>query len=327
MAVAGQLFGNVGVEGHVEQGRAVLQVAEVLGLDEAGAGIIALVAEDAVELQRMADGLVDLQDHLVGHQQQVAWALGRVWCQQQLQGFVGNARRGADQAEAVDHIEATLLPEVGAAEGARLAVIAVVGGDVDAGEYKTLGLAQLGTGRVEVDLLDVGQAEADFPVYQALVLGHRSGFVAEQLVAIAQGGERLREVGRQVVGNVTGHVLVTQVEQGMGLDQAGLLLGTLKGGLQAWQGNVVGRGVGFHPIETHGEHDAFVVVQVRGLGNVFAYGQVLAGLAYVAQREKVGGGAQGTEMLFKCGVVVEHGTFLVGGSARSGKQGRPGLVS
>ena len=195
MAVAGQLLGNVRVEGHVEQGRAVLQAAEVLGLDEAGAGVIALVAQDAVELQRVADRFVDLQDHLVGHQQQVARALGRVRCQQQLQGFVGNARRGADQAEAVDHIEATLLAEVAATEGARLAVVAVVGGDVHAGEYKTLGLAQLGTGTVEVDLLDVGQAEADFPVHQALVLGHGSGFIAEQLVAVAQGRKGLGKVG------------------------------------------------------------------------------------------------------------------------------------
>jgi len=55
VAVAGQLFGDVRVEGHVEQLGAVLQVAEVAGLHKTGAGVIALVTEDAVEFQRMAD--------------------------------------------------------------------------------------------------------------------------------------------------------------------------------------------------------------------------------------------------------------------------------
>ena len=41
------------------------------GRDEARAGVVALVAEDAVELERVADRLVDLQHHLVGHEQQV----------------------------------------------------------------------------------------------------------------------------------------------------------------------------------------------------------------------------------------------------------------
>ena len=84
-----------------------------------------------------------------------------------------------------------------------------------------------------------------------------------------------------------------------------MLFGALKGGLQARQGNVVGRRVGFHTVETHGEHGAFVVVQVRWFSDVFAYGQVLAGFAYVAQREEFGAGAQGTEVFFECGVVVE----------------------
>ncbi len=78
------MFGNVRVERHVQQRGAVLQVTEVAGLDEAGACVIALITQDAVELQWMADGFVDLQDHLVGHQQQVARTLGRIRRQQQL---------------------------------------------------------------------------------------------------------------------------------------------------------------------------------------------------------------------------------------------------
>jgi len=159
-------------------------VAKVAGLHKTGAGVVALVAENTVQLQRVADGLVDLQDHLVRHQQQVARALGRVRRQQQLQGFVGNARGRADQAETVDHLKAALLAKVAAAEGAGLAVVAVKGCNVDAREHKTLGLAQLGAGSIEVDLLDVGQTQADVPTDQALVLGHGGRFVAKQVIAV-----------------------------------------------------------------------------------------------------------------------------------------------
>ena len=272
----------------------------------------------------MADGLVDLQDHLVRHQQQVTRAVGRIRSEQQLQGFVGHLAGGAYQAEALDYAGTALLAEVGTAQGAGLAVVAVEGGHAQAGEHETLGLTQLRAGAVEVDLFDSRGPQADFPAHQALILGHGDGLIAEQLVAVAQGREWLVEVGRQVVGDVAGHRLLVQVEQGVGLDQPGLLFRTLKGALQAGKGNIVGRGVGFHAVETHGEHGAFVMAQVRRLGDVLAHRQVLAGFANVAQGEKFGGGAQGTEVFLERGVVFEHGAFLVGGSARAGQQSRPG---
>src|SRR5471032_661292 len=179
MTVAGKLLGNVRVEGYVEQFGAVLQAAEVFCLDETGAGVIALVAEDTVQFQRVADGFVDLQHHLVRHQQQVARALWRVRRQQQLQRLIGDFRAGADQAAAADHIKTALLTEVLAAQGASLAIAAVVGGDFQARVDETLGLAQFGAGAAEVDLLDVGDADADLPVHQSLVLRHGSGFGAE----------------------------------------------------------------------------------------------------------------------------------------------------
>ena len=61
MTVAGQLAGHTRIEGHVEQWRAVLVMTEILLANEAGTGEVALVAEDAVQLQRVADGLVDGQ--------------------------------------------------------------------------------------------------------------------------------------------------------------------------------------------------------------------------------------------------------------------------
>ncbi|MNT71221.1 hypothetical protein D3C72_2096840 [compost metagenome] len=58
-----------------------------------------------------------------------------------------------------------------------------------------MGLAQFGAGAVEVDLLDVGDTQADLPVHQALVLGHGGRLGAKQLEAVAQGREGLVEVG------------------------------------------------------------------------------------------------------------------------------------
>jgi len=92
----------------------------------------------------------------------------------------------------------------------------------------------------------------------------------------------LVEVRRQIVGDVAGDVLVAHIQQGVRLDLPGLLFGALKGGLQAGKGNVVGRGVGFDTVETHGEHGAFVVAQVWRFGDVLAHRQVLAGFANVA---------------------------------------------
>lgn len=126
------------------------------------------------------------------------------------------------------------------------------------------------------------------------------------------------ELWRQVVGDVAGHRLVAQVEQGMGLDPPGLLFGTLEGRLQAGQGNIVGGRVGFDTVEAHGEHGAFVAAQVRRFGDILAHRQVLAGLAHVAQGEEFGAGAQGGEMLFELRVFVEHGAFLVGGDGFEG---------
>src|SRR5688500_10221939 len=63
-AVARVLLGAGRIVGHVEQLRAVAVAAEHVECHEAGTGKIALVAEDAVELQRMADRFVDLQHHL-----------------------------------------------------------------------------------------------------------------------------------------------------------------------------------------------------------------------------------------------------------------------
>ena len=52
--------------------------------DEARAGIVAFVAEDAIELERVADRFVDLEHHLVGHEHQITRAGGAVRRREQL---------------------------------------------------------------------------------------------------------------------------------------------------------------------------------------------------------------------------------------------------
>jgi len=255
----------------------------------------------------MADGFVDLQHHLVRHQQQVPRALGGIGRQQQLQGLVGDPRRSPQQATAADHIAGALLAEVLPAEAAGLAVAAVVGGHVQARVDETLGLAQLGAGAVEVDLLDLGHADAHLPVHQAFILGHRGRLIAQQLIAVAEGGEGLLQVGREIVRAVAGDRLLTQVQQGMGGDDPGLLLGAVQGGLQAALRQVVGGGVGFHAAHPHGQHRPFVSAQARRLGDVLAHRQVLVRFADITQGKEFGARAQGSEALLELGVKVEHG--------------------
>ncbi|MNX99992.1 hypothetical protein D3C86_1324710 [compost metagenome] len=260
----------------------------------------------------MADGFVDLQHHLVGHQQQVARTLRCIRRKQQLQRLIGDFYPGTDQSAAADDIKATLLAEVFPAEGTDLAVVAVVGSDLQPGIDETLGLAQFGTGTVEVNLLDVGDADAHLPVHQALVLGNSGGFRTEQLVAIAQGREWLVEVRRKIIGAVTGNGLFAQVQQGVGLESTGLLLGPVQRRLQALLRQIVGRGIGFDAVDPHGQHCPFITAQAWRFGDVLAHRQVLAGLAHITQGKEFSARAQGSKALLELGVEIEHsGTSLV----------------
>ncbi|MNR02965.1 hypothetical protein D3C85_1188400 [compost metagenome] len=99
---------------------------------------------------------------------------------------------------------------------------------------------------------------------------------------------------------------MAQVEQGVGGDRTGLLFGTVEGGLQASARQVVGRGIGFDAIDPCGQHRAFIAAQAWRLGNVLAHRQVLARLAYIAQRKKLGARAQCRKALLELGVEIEH---------------------
>ncbi|MCY1432466.1 hypothetical protein D9M71_484660 [compost metagenome] len=103
-----------------------------------------------------------------------------------MQGLVGDRGTRADQATTADDVGAALLAEVLPAEAAGLAVLAVVGGDAQARKDEALGLANFGTGAVQVNLLDGADAQADLPVHQALIFRHCGRLAGEQVVAVTQ---------------------------------------------------------------------------------------------------------------------------------------------
>ena len=156
-------------------------------LDEAGAGVVALVAQDAVQLQRMADTLVDLQHHLVRRQHQGAG--------------VGRAGRGAQELHrlAADHgglsQHARKIQQFAAAlVGQRPRTI---GGaalhDIPVAGHRVQGQ------RVEVQsLLDARAGSADQLVVIA-PLSHRSHGL-NHLVADLQSLAGLNQVGADNVG-------------------------------------------------------------------------------------------------------------------------------
>ena len=73
---------------------------------------------------------MDLQHHLVGHQQQIALARGAVRRRQQLQCLVGNARAGAVETVTGQHFETALRERaVVAAQRAHLGVAIGMRGD------------------------------------------------------------------------------------------------------------------------------------------------------------------------------------------------------
>ena len=106
--------------------------------------------------------------------------------------------------------------------------------------------------------------------------------------------------------------MLAQVEQRVGLESAGLLLGAVQRRLQALLRQIVGRCVGFDTVDAHGQHRAFVTAQAWRFGDVLAHRQVLTGLAHITQRKEFSARAQGSEALLELGVEIEHsGTSLV----------------
>jgi hypothetical protein len=110
-AVAGELFPDRGIERDIEKIGAVPVRPEHLRRDEARAGEVPLVAENAVELERMSDRLVDLQDHLVRHQQHVHRSARAIGGPDELERLLGNARIAPSNAKRPRILVASLLAD------------------------------------------------------------------------------------------------------------------------------------------------------------------------------------------------------------------------
>ena len=119
---AGKLVRHARVKSHIQQWRSILISAKHVQCHEAGAGKIALVTQYAIELKRVADRFVDLQHHLVRHQDYVhraRWAVGRA---QQCQCVLRCLPATPAKARPLDDLHAALLAKtvVAAAKRARL---------------------------------------------------------------------------------------------------------------------------------------------------------------------------------------------------------------
>src|ERR1035441_4512690 len=106
------------VANHVHNFGAVAQAAQLIEREEAHARVVGLAAQDAVELDGMADRLVDLQSQLRAVEDEVELALGALIGAVQRDGFCGDARGVPDQVPLVDQLVALklMLP----AEGIRI---------------------------------------------------------------------------------------------------------------------------------------------------------------------------------------------------------------
>ena len=101
------------MNGGVKRDREMLTAVHVgskhVGRHEACARIVAFIAENTVQLQRMPDALMDLEHHLVGCEEEshwAAWANGRV---EELHGFGGDTRGFCREVPRCDGVLISLL--------------------------------------------------------------------------------------------------------------------------------------------------------------------------------------------------------------------------
>ena len=98
--------GDRRVDRDVHQLRAVLQRAELSEVEPARAGVGGLPAEDAVELDGVADRLVDLQRHLLAAEDQRRLAARARWRRQQRPRLVGHPGGVGVEVDLVDQLPA-----------------------------------------------------------------------------------------------------------------------------------------------------------------------------------------------------------------------------
>ena len=181
-AVRRELLAAGRIERDVEQVGPVPVSAEHVRRDEARAGEIAFVAEDAVELQRMPDRLVDLQDHLVRRQQDVHRPARAVRCGDELERLLGDPAAGAAEAEALENLVAALLADAAVAvEGTGLRVTVGVRGDRDPWQQEAIALRDVAAGAGDEPVRRRAHFEIGLPVDDARIEAGLSRLVHQQL--------------------------------------------------------------------------------------------------------------------------------------------------
>ena len=134
----------------------------------------------------MADRLVDLQDHLVGREQQVHRAARAVRRGEQLERLLGDARRGVAEAEAAEHLGAALPAERAGAERARLGVDAFVGDGAEAGIDEAEPLLDAPPARRDEQRVDLALDERCLPVDDPVVDAEQPRLLVEQFEPVVE---------------------------------------------------------------------------------------------------------------------------------------------
>src|SRR4029077_8954725 len=155
---------DAGVSDDVDDLRGIAQGAELVQGEKAHAGEIRFHAEDAVELDGMADGFVNLQAELAAFKNDGARALGTLRGLMQSDRFLGNRAGVADEVHGFDGLVA--LEGVLAAEAIRVGalldfVVGKAGGD-DAGAGLNFSRVNAGADARDEKLLDAAEGHGAF---------------------------------------------------------------------------------------------------------------------------------------------------------------------
>ena len=151
--------------------RAIAELKPVLGIEltatpqlERSGGSIPFrnVIYDYPLHRAMADGLVNLDVHLIGHEQEILRSGRAVRRRQKFQGFFGDAPGRLPEAEFIEHLPSALTHHAAAGKGAGLGLAAVGRAGRKAGDHQPAPLADDG---------QVGVAEGVVP--DQVILGLR----------------------------------------------------------------------------------------------------------------------------------------------------------
>jgi hypothetical protein len=181
--IAREFLGTSRIERDVQELGAVPVGAEHVQGDEARAREVALVAEDAVELERMPDRFVDLEHHLVGREQHVHPPGRAVRCDQQFERLPGDAGARAAEAESVQDFGAALLADAAVAvQRAALCHAVIMGGDGERRIQEAITLDDVAAFARDQAVGRMPHVDQRFPIDDARVAARVLRFALQQLV-------------------------------------------------------------------------------------------------------------------------------------------------